>query len=121
MGCKDTSTESVACPDEKECRWRHESVKELQEPEASDLKLSGVDGVCSSSMLERSAFASRAAELSLSSDPGWFQANELLRVSDRIVVVLASHVLCFRAAESCSHSGGRGATRVPRWLSTTET
>ena len=51
MGCKDTSTESVACSDEKECRWRYESVKELQKPEASDSKLSGVDGVRSSLML----------------------------------------------------------------------
>lgn len=45
MDCKDTSTEIVACPDEKECRWRYESVQEVQKPEASDLKLSGVDGV----------------------------------------------------------------------------
>lgn len=38
MGCKDTSTERVACPDEKECRWRFESIQEVQESEASDLK-----------------------------------------------------------------------------------
>lgn len=67
-------------------------------------------------ILYRSAFASSAAEPSLS-----LGVNELLRVSDRIVGGLAFHVLFFRPADLYSHFDGTGATRVPRWLSATQT